>query len=309
MKIIFAGTPKNAALTLRALKNSGIEIAGVITRCDAPVGRKNNLEPSAVAIEAESLGLSVLKTNAIDDAALSKMKDFDADLGVVVAYGAFLGTKALNSLDKGWINLHYSLLPKYRGAAPVQHAILNGESQTGVTVFQIEIGMDSGPTYISVPTAIEPGESAERLLDRLTTLGSTALLEILPAIAAGIAQSTAQQESAKSFAPKISRVEAEINWNKPAAQIENLINAMNPEPMAWSTLDSNPIRVISGRESRLKNAEISIGQVLVIEGDVVVGCQRSGLILEEIQPAGKSPMSAVDWMRGQKNKGPLVFGT
>jgi methionyl-tRNA formyltransferase len=309
LKVIFAGTPKNAALTLRALKVSGIEIVGVVTRCDAPVGRKQILEPSAVALEAESLGLHLLKANSIDEQMRSRLNDLKADLGVVVAYGSFLDEATLSVPTHGWINLHYSLLPKFRGAAPVQHAILHGDSETGVSVFQLEHGMDTGPVFMRVATRIEPRENSQRLLDRLTTLGSSALLEILPGIAAGIAKSTPQEDSQRSFAPKVSRAEAEIDWNRPASEIENLINAMNPEPMSWSTLNKLAIRVLEGRVAQKPQAVALPGEIVIADDQVLIGCNDSFLILDQVQPAGKSPMSATDWMRGLHGKGPIVLGS
>ena len=309
MKVIFAGTPQNAASTLRALVNSGIDIVGVLTRNDAPVGRHKILEPSPVALEAQALGIKLIRANSVDENVLNEIADLNADLGLVVAYGSFLDSRALAALPKGWINLHYSLLPKYRGAAPVQQAILNGERETGVSVFQLEEAMDTGPIFIAVPTVIEPGENSLRLLERLTTLGVSALLEVLPAIAADIAQSTPQSDDAKSFAPKISRVDARIDWKVHARKIENLVNAMNPEPMAWTTINDAPIRILSAREAQASDAPIGTGRVLLQDGNVVVGCNGSSLLLLQVQPAGKSAMSATDWIRGQQNKDDIVLGT
>lgn len=309
MKVIFAGTPQNAASTLRALVKAGIDIVGVLTRADAPVGRKRVFEQSPVALEAQALGLTVIKANSIGDYEIGQITSLGADLGLIVAYGAFLDQRALSCLDRGWVNLHYSLLPKYRGAAPVQWALLNGEQETGVSVFQLELGMDTGPTFISVPTKIEAGENAQRLLDRLTNLGISALLEILPSIAAGIAKPTQQRDEHKSFAPKISRTDAQINWNSSAKQIERLINAMNPEPAAWSTINGVALRVLSGRETTLVETNVPVGHVVCDKETVVVGCSDSHLLLQQVQPSGKSPMTAADWMRGHRGKEPVVLGT
>ena len=309
LKVIFAGTPQNAASTLRALVESGVEVIGVLTREDAPVGRKQVLEPSPVAKEAQALGIKLIKANSIDERALSDINSLGAELGLLVAYGAFLDKRALSSLKKGWINLHYSLLPKYRGAAPVQHAILNGESETGVSVFELEAGMDTGPIFISVPTNIEPGENAQRLLERLTTIGISALLEVLPGIAAGIAHAHPQLDDDKTFARKLSRADAEIDWNVAADSVERLINAMNPEPMAWSTFNGVALRVLEGRQASVIDSNIPIGQIVVADGNVIVGCRDSHLLLQRVQPAGKSPMSAADWMRGHQGEVAVVLGT
>lgn len=309
LKVIFAGTPQNAASTLRALVESGIEVVGVLTRKDAPVGRDRVLEPSPVANEAQALGIRVIKANSIDNDVLNQIVILGAEIGLIVAYGAFLDGRALESLDKGWINLHYSLLPKYRGAAPVQRAIQNGEQETGVSVFQLDKGMDSGPVFMSVPTLIEPGENSSRLLGRLTAIGVSALLELLPGIASGISKAKPQNDVEKSFAPKVSRADAKINWKLSARVIENLINAMNPEPMAWSTLDDVSIRILAARETHQITPAVAFGQVVLSEGNVIVGCNQSQLLLQEVQPAGKSPMSASDWMRGQQKKDSVVLGT
>jgi len=309
LKVIFAGTPQNAASTLRALVESGVEVVGVLTRKDAPVGRDRVLEPSPVANEAQALGIRVIKANSIDNDVLNQIVILGAEIGLIVAYGAFLDGRALEALDKGWINLHYSLLPKYRGAAPVQRAIQNGEKETGVSVFQLDKGMDSGPVFMSVPTLIEPGENSSRLLGRLTAIGVSALLELLPGIASGISKAKPQNDVEKSFAPKVSRADAKINWQLSARVIENLINAMNPEPMAWSTLDDVAIRILAARETHQITPAVAFGQVVLYEGNVIVGCNQSQLQLQEVQPAGKSPMSASDWMRGQQKKDSVVLGT
>lgn len=313
MKVFFAGTPQNAAETLRALKKSGVDVVGVLTRTDAPVGRKRELTASAVATEAQALGLPVIKSNTLDAATLSRIQALKPDLGLVVAYGAFLGPQALSALKLGWINLHYSLLPKYRGAAPVQHAILNGESETGVSIFQLDQGMDTGPVFISVPTVIEPGESAARLLQRLTNLGITALLELLPAIAAGIAKPTPQNDPDATFANKITRETAQIDWNKSALKIEHLVNAMNPEPVAWTILKQESFRIIDARVSHLEDSaeheSLSIGGIITRNDTVLAKCGTGYLELLVVQPAGKKLMQASEWLRGQQGKDALVFGS
>lgn len=310
MKIVFAGTPANAAVTLRALHKSGIDVVSVITRPDAAIGRKRDLTESEVAKEAKALGLPIIKTNAIDEVAISRIAALQPDLGVVVAYGAFLNATALASIPNGWINLHYSLLPQFRGAAPVQHAILSGATETGVSVFRLDSGMDTGPVYVKVPTEIGPDENAERLLQRLTDLGISALLEVLPAIASGTAIPIEQDETGKSFAPKLTRAQAKISWESESKAIEQLVRAMNPEPIAWTTHAGEDIRVLSARAtglSRSMSGGHEIGQVVQNEGRIYVGCSDSVLELIEVQPAGKKVMNAADWFRGKQSKGPIAF--
>jgi methionyl-tRNA formyltransferase len=301
VRVIFAGTPNTAADALRGLLAASYEIALVVTRPDAPTGRKQTLTESPVAVTARELGLEVVKADVITEDVHQKIINANADIGVVVAFGSFLSDDTLKLLPKGWINLHFSLLPKFRGAAPVQHAILNGECETGISVFQIDASMDGGDVYIQVPTTIEPAENYGRLLQRLTDLGISALIEVLPQIASGIAQKVAQVESEKSFAPKISREHARINWSSPASKIESLICAMNPEPMAWADLNGTSIRILSGLAMKTKNeSQVEIGTVSVFENAVYVQCANgTRLSLLEVQPAGKKVMSAGDWMRGQ----------
>ena len=299
----------NAAATLIALKKSGIEVVGVLTRTDAPLGRKKVLTQSPVADAAEALGLPVVKANQVDSNALSQLQAFNADLGVVVAYGAFLNEEALRLLPKGWINLHYSLLPALRGAAPVQHALLQGLTSTGVTAFQLDEGMDTGPILLQAPSVIEHNENAGRLLNRLTDLGISVLLELLPSIAAGIAKQTPQDGSAATFAPKIHRVHAQIDWNQSAMDIQQLVLAMNPEPTAWTTLGGESFRILDARAYRGEQLQASPGTVKLLDDKVLVACKSGTLQLISVQPSGKNEMSAVDWYRGVKNKEKLVLGS
>lgn len=307
MRIFFAGTPKNAADSLFSLHQAGLDIVGVLTRKDAPVGRKQIMTASPVAIQATELGIQVIKSNHFDESTITKISEFKADLGVVIAYGAFVNDSGLRLFPKGWINVHYSLLPKYRGAAPVQHAILNGEEFTGVSIFKLDEGMDTGPLVSSVPTRIEPGENSARLLDRLTDLGISALLETIPAIAAGIAKYERQPKEGVSLAPKISRQDAKMNWATSAKALEAFTNAMNPEPMAWAASGEDVLRIISAREYLAPSSSISEREVKMVDQSIVVGCRDSILELLTVQPAGKNVMPARDWYNGQRDKGTFVF--
>jgi len=297
----------NAADSLLSLHQAGLDIVGVLTREDAPVGRKHVMTASPVAVQATELGIKVIKSNHFDDSTISQISELKADLGVVIAYGAFVNESGLKIFPKGWINVHYSLLPKYRGAAPVQHAILNREEFTGVSIFQLDAGMDSGPLVTSVPTRIETGENSARLLDRLTHLGISALLETIPSIAAGIAQYEQQPKDGSSFAPKISREDAEIDWAKSAIDLEAFINAMNPEPMAWTRLGADTLRILSAREYQGSSLGLVERQVQLVDRSIVVGCRGSMIELLTVQPAGKNVMLARDWYNGQKDKGPVAF--
>ena len=209
--LIFAGTPANAAATLEYLVQHGFEISLVITRPDAPFGRKRVLTPSPVAETASKLGLELYKTNKIDDAAISRIIESGCSTAVVVAYGALLKAPALDALSNGWFNLHYSLLPKWRGAAPVQHSILAGDKTTGVTLFKIDEGLDTGAIVASVPTQIQPGETSARLLSRLTDIGCTLLSQELPGVLMGSYLLTPQAPDENlASAPKLVREQARV---------------------------------------------------------------------------------------------------
>ncbi len=296
--LIFAGTPANAAATLKYLVQQGFEISLVITRPDAPVGRRRVVTPSAVAVAAELLGLEVCKTNTIDQATLERIARTGCDTAVVVAYGALLKAPALEALSNGWFNLHYSLLPNWRGAAPVQHSILAGERSTGVTLFKIDEGLDSGPIVASVPTQIQPGETSERLLARLTELGCTLLSQELPSILLKRHDWTAQDLSGGfSSAPKLTREHARINWGQSASAIERTVLAMNPEPGAWTTLNGDTFKIHEAREL-VKDGSLATGSVLFEDGRVIVGTEEGVVELLTVQPAGKQSMTAREWARG-----------
>lgn len=308
MKIVFAGTPANAAQTLRALANSPFEVVAVLTRADAPVGRKRVMTPSAVAETAMELGLPVIKANRIDEATREEIRASGAELGVIVAYGALLDEKALETLDKGWINLHYSLLPKWRGAAPVQRSIMAGDRETGVTLFQLDKGMDTGPVHLQIPTVIEPDESTADLLPRLTQLGISGLAELLPRVASGLTAPVAQDPQLLASLPtadKLTREDARIDWHLTAVELDNQIRGLNPEPMAWTTHEDEAFRIIEARAlgatdwQSLADEDALAGEVHVDKGRVIVSCGNSSLLeLKIVQPAGKKPMPASDWTRG-----------
>lgn len=311
MKIAFAGTPRNAAETLLALHEMGYEISVVITRLDAPTGRKRLMTPSPVAQVAEALNIPVVKTNRVDDSALGEISKFGADLGVIVAYGALLNRKALDALPLGWVNLHYSLLPSWRGAAPVQHALLNRDSITGVTIFQLDEGMDTGPIFSQVPTEINPNENARDLLERLTKLGVSALGETLPAIFSGLAKPIAQDLSKLDIYPlatKLSRQSARIDWSAHSSNVDAVIRAMNPEPMAWTEFGSDSIRILAARPYSVGTTDSTPGSIFSSDAAIVVACgDSSALAIIEVQPAGKKAMSASDWYRGLPKNTKVVF--
>ena len=293
---------------MRALANSAFEVVAVLTRTDAPVGRKKILTQSAVADAADELGLPVIKANRVDEATRLQLRATGAELGIIVAYGALLDQPALEILEKGWINLHYSLLPKWRGAAPVQRAIMAGDRETGVTLFQLDKGMDTGPIHLQIPTVIEPDESTADLLPRLTNLGISGLAELLPRVASNLSAPIAQDPELLLSLPtadKLSREDARIDWHRTAVELENQIRGLNPEPMAWTTLDEDGFRIIEARAlgatdwQALAGEESLFGCVRIDKERVLVTCGQGTLLeLKTVQPAGKKPMSSSDWARG-----------
>lgn len=301
MKIIFAGTPANAAETLRALAKSNHEIVAVLTRQDAEVGRKRILTESAVASVAAELGVRVIKANMLTTEVVEIITGLQADLGVVVAYGSIFKLEMLNATADGWLNIHYSLLPKWRGAAPVQRAILAGDTETGVTLFKLDEGMDTGPMLKTVATKIEPAETAADLLHRLTLLGITALDETLALIESGLAKATPQSSTDASIASKLTHDEARIDWAMSSQEIDRAVRAFNPEPMAWTLLQGQNFRVIEARPTSIDLAAAP-GFVVANRDAVSVACGgKSSLQLITVQPAGKSIMDAAAWANGARN--------
>lgn len=299
MRILFAGTPASAATVLEGLLAAGHEVVSVLTREDSVLGRKRILTPSPVAELALAKGLKTIKANKVDSETLDQIAHDKIDLAIVVAYGVILREDALRAIPGGWFNVHFSLLPRWRGAAPVQRALQAGDKETGVTLFKIEAGLDTGPILSTVPTMIQPDENAGELLARLSQLAVTLLNAELPKIYSGT-EILEEQVGSITLAPKTSREEARIDFNLDAESISNLVRAMNPEPMAWCGLNAEPMRVLRARTISSVATEASIGQVGVVGDRVVVTCgNATALELLEVQPASRSAMAAKDWLNGQ----------
>ena len=305
MRILFAGTPEVSATILEWLVKSGHEIACVLTRTDSLVGRKRILTPSATAMKAEELGLPIIKANRVDDGTLSQIASSNIELAIVVAYGSILNQQALEAVPNGWFNIHFSLLPKYRGAAPVQRALLNGDKETGVTIFKLDAGMDTGPVLSSLSTSIGFNESSGELLARLAELSKSLLSEALPQLYSGTFK-IHDQRGDSSSAPKPTREEARLDFKQPASTLEDIVRGMNPEPMAWCMVGDEVLRVLSAVEYRSaslvsSSASASPGSLFSVEGKVFAVCgQDSMLELIEVQPSSKRAMPARDWFNGNR---------
>lgn len=296
--IVFAGTPQNAARSLADIVAAGIEVSLVITRPDAPKGRKGVLTESPVAAMAGLLGLKVHKSHSIDAATISAIQASHAQVGIIVAYGSILKNEALAALKHGWYNVHYSLLPQLRGAAPVQHAIIRGFSETGATLFKLDSGVDTGGYISQVRTKIEPGETASRLLERLTSLGVSLIVQDLPAILAGTSVEL-KQEGVSSRAPKLNREDARLNFSKSARELEGIVLGCNPEPGAWALVGEQQIKIHDAFEVDLDEVH-EPGLVFTHGKHIAVSCgENSALVLREVQPSGKQSMQASDWFRGK----------
>jgi methionyl-tRNA formyltransferase len=301
MRIIFAGTPPNAARTLDALVSKGFNVVGVVTREDALVGRNKVLSESAVAKAAKEHGIPTLKSKRGSEEVLSFIGGLKPDLGVIVAYGSILRKPVLEAPVLGWINLHYSLLPKFPGAAPIQHAILSGAVKTGVSVFRLDEGIDTGPILNQAEVEIEPQITSGQLLEKLTEVGSNLLLDTLADFKARISsQQTQLVPTGEAVASKISRPMARVNFQQPAALVHNFVRAMNPEPMAWFEFQQTQVRVLKTVVS--SQANLAPGEGAVVAGHLLVGCSVGSLELVQVQPAGKNEMSGADWFRGLRQE-------
>jgi methionyl-tRNA formyltransferase len=292
VRICIAATPSVAIPTLEAILASDHEIVSVITRPDAPAGRGRDLKSSAVSDWTSANGIKLHKPESIDEISLLVAA---SDVVITIVFGVLLPETTLNIPKHGFINLHFSLLPRWRGAAPVQRALEAGDSITGVTVFQLDAGMDTGPIYTSLPFDIEPSVNTSELLSDLASLGVQAVLEAISQIENG-EKPKVQSVDGATRANKLSTEEAQINWSKNSLEIVNKIRAFYPNPGAWSTFRAMKIKIESAKVSEL----ILKPGVIALQGrSVVVGTGNGAIELVKVKAAGKSAMSAQDWANGQ----------
>lgn len=298
MRIVFFGTPAFAGASLRALLAAGHKVVGVVTQPDRPQRRsRSTLVPPPVKVLAEAERLPVLQPERPEgDVFLAALRRFAADIGVVVAYGRILRQEVLDTPRLGMLNVHASLLPKLRGAAPIQWAIANGDSETGVSIMQMEAGLDSGPVFRRVATPIGPDETGGSLTMRLAELGAEALLATLADLAHGAGSAEPQDHAAATAAPKISRDVARIDWTATADASARRIRAFDPMPGAWAELDSADIKLFGAHAVA---GEGEPGSVLSTGNKVVVAAGEGAIEIAEVQPAGKRRIAASDWVRGR----------
>ncbi len=244
MRVVFAGTPEVALASLDAIAASSHELVAVLTRPDAPAGRGRKLTPSPVAQRAEALGIEVLKPgHPRDEEFQAELKRLEVDCCPVVAYGALLPRSALDLARLGWVNLHFSLLPRWRGAAPVQHALLHGDEFSGATTFRIVEELDAGPTYGMMTERVLPGDTSGQLLGRLAEGGAQLLVATLDGLESGQLEERAQQADGVTYAPKINVEDAQVRWNEPVAFVDRRIRACTPAPGAWTTFDGERLKL------------------------------------------------------------------
>lgn len=302
MRVVFAGTPAPAVPALRALLDSGRhEVAAVITRPDAPAGRGRKLVRSPVGALADEHGIEVLTpARASDPDFLQRLEELAPDCCPVVAYGALLREKALAIPKFGWVNLHFSLLPAWRGAAPVQAAIKHGDEITGASTFRLVPQLDAGPVYGVVTEQLRATDTAGELLDRLAVSGAGLLAATLDGIEDGTLRAEEQTNDGVSYAPKVTVEDAKVDFAAPAAAVDRLIRSVTPDPGAWALLRDERFKL--GPVSIVADAEdgLAPGEIRVQRRRVLVGTGTSAVALGEVQAAGKKRMAATDWARGTR---------
>ena len=302
LKIIFAGTPDFAAQHLRALLDAGLTVAAVYTQPDRPAGRGNKLTPSPVKQLAMDHELPVMQPSSLrTPEAQAELAAFEADLMIVVAYGLLLPRAVLETPRLGCINVHGSLLPRWRGAAPIQRAIWAGDQQTGITIMQMDEGLDTGPMLMKTICAIEPTDTSASMYAKLATLGPKALLDTVQALAAGSLAAAPQNSAAATYAQKLSKEEARLDWQQSATQLERSIRAFNPWPVSYFSVAEQTIKVWEA--SVLTEPHAALPGTLLRAGKegIDVATADGVLRLLTLQPAGKKPMQAHELLNSRRD--------
>ncbi|WP_414169759.1 methionyl-tRNA formyltransferase [Streptoverticillium reticulum] len=299
MRLVFAGTPEVAVPALDALiASERHEVVAVVTRPDAPAGRGRRLVASPVAERAEEAGIEVLKpARPRDEDFLARLREIGPDCCPVVAYGALLPKPALEIPAHGWVNLHFSLLPAWRGAAPVQHAILAGDEVTGASTFLIEEGLDSGPVFGVLTEQVRPTDTSGDLLTRLAFAGAGLLSATMDGIEDGSLKAVPQPADGISLAPKINVADARIDWAAPALRVDRVVRGCSPAPGAWTTFRGERLKVMAAALAP-DRADLAPGAIGAAKNSVHIGTGSHAVELLWVQPQGKKPMQAADWARG-----------
>ena len=307
MRVVFAGTPEVAVPALEAVAASRHELVGVVTRPDAPSGRGRRLVASPVAQRAEELGVPVLKPEHPRDPDFqAALADLRPDACPVVAYGALLPQSALDLVPHGWINLHFSVLPSWRGAAPVQHSLWAGDEVTGASTFRIVKALDAGPVFGVMTERIRPGDTAGDLLERLAEGGAGLLVQTLDGIEDGSLEAREQQAEGVSFAPKILVEDARVDWTHPAVGIDRQVRACTPAPGAWTTYGGERMKL--GPVTPTDHPPLEPGVIEVTKNEVHVGTGTTPVRLGQVKAFGKKERPAADWARGVRLESGVRLG-
>lgn len=312
MRLVFAGTPAAAVPTLRRLATLH-DIVAVVTRPDAPLGRKRVLTPSPVAQTAAELGVPVIKTARLDDDATAQITALRPELGVIVAYGGLVREPLLSAPDAGWINLHFSLLPAWRGAAPVQRALIAGDRELGASVFQLVAELDAGDVFAARTIEVPSDATAAQALEALAEDGADLTAEVVAAIADGSGRAVPQQGT-PTFAPKLTLADGLLDWNAPLEEVFGRYRGVTPEPGAHTTVAGQRMKILEASptpaaDSATDADDLEPGEIRSTRSALLIGTASAPLTVSRVQPAGKGAMSAVDWWRGQRDTHGLRAGS
>lgn len=297
MNILFMGTPEIAAAALQAILDAGHTVCGVYTREDKPVGRKQTLTPPPVKQTALAHGLRVFQPKTLRDGAAEEIRALAPELIVVVAYGRILPPEVLAIPPRGCINLHVSLLPQYRGAAPVQWAVINGERQTGVSIMYLDEGLDTGPILRTQPLAIGENETSGELFERVTQTGAKTLLAAIDDIAAGTAHAVPQDDTKATLAPPLQKEQAQFSFDAPARRLHNLIRGLNPWPAAYFMHGGKKVKVL---RTLCDDAAAGVPGEILCTKPLKVACRDGALTLTQVVPEGSRPMEGSAWAAGRR---------
>ena len=313
MRLVFAGTPEPAVTALRAILDSRHSVEAVVTRPDAPAGRGRRVEQSPVAELARSVGIEVLTPlRPREPWFLDRLREIAPDCCPVTAYGGLLPQAALDIPRHGWVNLHFSVLPAWRGAAPVQHSIMHGDDVTGATTFRLVAELDAGPVYGVLTETVRPTDTTGELLDRLATDGAQLLVATLDGIEEGSLRAVPQPAEGVSLAPKLTPADARVDWKLPAHLIDRLIRACTPDPGPWTEFEGDRIKLwpVTLLPDNAPPAGLAPGELHIERGAVYAGTGSHPVRLGDVQPPGKRRMPAADWARGLRGDQakPVSFG-
>ena len=297
MRIVYLGTPDFAVEPLKLLIENGYNVIAVVTNRDKPVGRKQVLTAPPVKQFALENNISVFQYDKIRVEGVENLKQLNPDIMITCAFGQILSKEILDIPKYGVINIHASLLPKYRGASPIHFAILNGETKTGITIMKTNEGVDTGDIIYQEELEIKENETCGELFDRLSILGANCLIKTLPSIFDKTAKYTVQDDEKATFSKIIRKEMAKIDWNDSAKNIVNKIRAFNPAPIAYATFENNPFKIYSAQISSLKG---NVGEILKADKELVIGCADGSISLNVVQKAGGKMMNIADFLRGNK---------